>query len=211
MRPRAERPSILFSTIAMLIVLIAGPSALWIRTDGARAFTAEEARRLAIARSPRTPPAVLLEASDRTLFTLAELRGRTVIVDFMYANCATLCVALGSTFARLQEMLDAAQRDDVRLLSIGFDPEHDTPAELAAYGRRHNADARRWTIARVADREDLKPLLSAFGVVALADGYGGFTHNAALHVIDAQGRLVRILDADDVMGVMRLLKAGTAR
>lgn len=211
MSRRADGPSILPSTIALAFVLLTGTTALWIRTDGARAFTADAARRLAVERMPRTLPSVQLEGADRTLMTLDAFRGRTVIVDFMYTSCATLCVTLGSTFARLQALIDTAGRDDVHLLSVSFDLERDTPGALAAYGQRHGAKARRWTIARVADPRGLPRVLSAFGVVALADRYGGFTHNAALHVIDAQGRLVRILDAEDIAGVMSVFGARVVR
>lgn len=211
MRCRSKGRSFLLGSVTMLIVLIAGATVLWIRTDGGRAFTTEGARRLAVARTPRALPSIRLEASDGARFALDALRGRTVIVDFIYTNCPTLCVTLGSSFAQLQAALDTARREDVRLLSIGFDHEHDTPAALTAYAHHHGADPRRWMLARVADRRELQPLLSSFGVVAIADGYGGFTHNAALHVIDPRGRLVRILDADDVAGVMSLLAARTVQ
>ena len=192
-----------------MIVLIAGTAVLWIKTDGARALTTESARRLLVSRTPRTPPAILLETSDRRHSTLEALRGRIVVVDFIYTNCPTLCISLGRTFARLQTIFSNLRRDDVNLVSIGFDAQHDTPDSLAAYAERHHASPRWWTIARVLNPQDMQPLLSAFGVVAIADGYGGFTHNAALHVIDTRGRLVRILDADDVEGVVALLAART--
>ena len=191
--------------LATLIVLMAGTTALWIKTDGARAFTSESARRLAILQEPRALPSIPLEASDRRHLTLEALRGRTIIVDFIYTNCPTLCVSLGTTFARLQAMLRRAGRDDVHLLSIGFDIRRDTPEALAAYAMHHEADPRWWTLARPARPQDLAPFLSTFGVVVLADGYGGFTHNAALHVVGPQGRLVRILDQEDVEGVAALL------
>ena len=41
---------------------------------------------------------------------------------------------------------------------------------------------------------ELAQLLRAYQVVVIADGLGGFEHNAALLVIDAQGRLLRIFD-----------------
>ena len=105
MTRRGTRIRLLPSLVATTLVLIAGTSALWIKTDGARAFTSESARRLAITRYPRTPPPALLEASDRRLFTLEKLHGRIVVVDFVYTNCPTVCVSLGSAFTRLQAAL----------------------------------------------------------------------------------------------------------
>ncbi|MBZ0146746.1 MAG: SCO family protein [Pseudorhodoplanes sp.] len=207
---RHQSRSFLLSVTAPIVVAILGIMVLWIKTDGARALTTETARRLAITRTPRVPVPVMLEASDRNRFTLANLNGHIVIVDFIYTNCPTLCVSLGATFTLLQMKLVEAGRNDVRLVSIGFDTERDTPHALAAYGERHHADPRWWTLARVANPQDLPSLLSSFGIVVIADSYGGFTHNAALHVIDSQGRLVRILDADDVVSAIAFLSAKSA-
>lgn len=205
MTGRKSNQTVLLNVVAALTVASAGASILWIKTDGGRAFTSESARRLMIERAPKMPPPILLESSTGAHFTLGELGGGTVVVDFIYTNCPTVCASLGATFARLQAKLAKANRDDVRLLSIGFDTLHDTPDTLAAYGERHHADERRWILARAANPPELQRFLSSFGVVVIADGYGGFTHNAALHVIDSQGRLVRILDADDIEGVIASL------
>jgi cytochrome oxidase Cu insertion factor (SCO1/SenC/PrrC family) len=47
---------------------------------------------------------------------------------------------------RLQQRLlvNGQPPDDVRLVSITVDPAHDTPAVLAEYARRFQADARLW-------------------------------------------------------------------
>lgn len=204
-RRRTRRRPPLSSVCAAALILAVGTTLLWVRTDGLRAFTSESARRLAIARNPRTPPPALLETSDRQLLTLEKLHGRIVVVDFVYTNCPTVCVSLGSAFARLQTALIESGADDVHLLSIGFDVARDTPDALVAYGRLHLADPKRWTLARVARTGDLQPLLSAFGIVVIADEYGGFTHNAALHVVDRTGRVVRVFDTDDIDGVRKFI------
>jgi cytochrome oxidase Cu insertion factor (SCO1/SenC/PrrC family) len=41
--------------------------------------------------------------------------------------------------------------------------------------------------------------------VVIPDSYGGFSHNAALHVVDPQGRLNRIIDLEDVATLTSLL------
>jgi protein SCO1/2 len=189
------------SLVAATVILVAGAAALWVKTDGARAFTSESARRLAVAGKPRPLPQVQLESSAGRVFTFEGLRGRIIVVDFIYTNCPTVCIGLGAAFSRLQTALRESRRDDIHLLSIGFDFRQDTPESLSAYGRRHLADPERWTLARAARPHDLQSLLSTFGVVVIPDQYGGFTHNAAIHVVDRQGRLVRIFDAEDIDAV----------
>jgi protein SCO1/2 len=101
---------------------------------------------------------------------------------------------MGSTFRQLAERLPA---DNVTLLSISFDTAHDTPEALEEYARWHQADGSHWRLARIDDRAELEAVLDAFSVVVIPDGYGGFQHNAAVHIINRDGRLARVLDYDE--------------
>ena len=49
-------------------------------------------------------------------------------------------------------------------------------------------------MARPIDIGDIKRLLHVCGVVIIPDGLGGYQHNAAIHIVNPSGRLVRILD-----------------
>ncbi len=181
---------------AVLVTLI-GTGVLWWGTDGFNAFTAESARRYAVHTDPPAVPAVLLQDQDGRHFTLQDLHGRLVAVEFIYVNCPTVCVALGQAFQRLRDALPAERLGyDVVLLSISFDPRRDRPQRLADYARRYAADGMAWRVARVADEAELALLLQTFGIVVIPDGFGGFEHNAALHLVDRDGRLVRIDDYD---------------
>jgi protein SCO1/2 len=82
----------------------------------------------------------------------------------------------------------------VGLLSISFDPARDTPAALRDYARRMHADPRIWKFATLADGRDARRLLDEFGIVVIRAPAGEFDHNAAIHVVDARARLVRIVD-----------------
>ena len=51
-----------------------------------------------------------------------------------------------------------------------------------------------WRFVRVPDTAQMEQLLHSFQVVVVPDGRGDYEHNAALLLIDGQGRLVRIFD-----------------
>jgi protein SCO1 len=128
-------------------------------------------------------------------------RGDVLIVDFVFTRCVTVCQSLGTAFQQLQAQLpaDDSARDDtprIRLLSISFDPGHDSTAALRGYALRHRADPSRWAVAVPAGLPETQALLRALGVVVIPDGWGGYAHNASLHVIDASGRLAGIYDLD---------------
>ena len=126
-----------------------------------------------------------------------------MLVDFIYTNCLTLCSVQGAEFARVQRELAAPiAAGRVALLSVSFDPTRDTPAALRAYVRSHRGDGAGWLAARPVSEADLAELRRVFGVVVIPDGMGGFTHNAAILVVDPSGKLVNVLDWDDVRGAV---------
>ncbi len=188
---------VLRTLLASLLILSAGGATLAAATDGFRAFTTETARRLEVREHPRTVPPLPLQAADGRIVRLDSLRGRWLLVDFIYTRCTTFCSVQGGQFARLQDSLSRPIADGrVSLLSISFDPAHDDPAALAAYQQRSKDRGRGWIAARPVHASDLEALKRVFGVTVIPDGLGGYMHNAAIAVVDPRGRLVAIIDWD---------------
>lgn len=187
--------SALRTSIASVALVLAGAALLAGATDGFRAFTSEAARRVAVHERPVMVPPVALETQTGDRINLAELRGKWLLVDFIYTRCQTLCLSLGSEFARMEdELAGPIASGRVRLLSVSFDPSNDSPRELAAYLERNRHRGTGWLAARPTDEAGLAELKRRFGVTVVPDGLGGYTHNAAIHFIDPQGRIVEILD-----------------
>ena len=198
--------------LASCLLLALGGAVLTVATDGFQAFTSETARRLAVLRDPPPVPAVLLETQSGARLNLTDLRGRWVLVDFVYTRCLTWCLALGGEFAQLQDQLAAPLAEDkLVLLSISFDPAHDTPAELAAYQERFRGRGHDWIAARPVSHDGLRQLLRTFGVTVVPDAMGGYVHNAAILVVDPQGRLVRILDTGNPQAVAQTVRRDLER
>ena len=95
----------------------------------------------------------------------------------------------------------------MRLVSLTFDPARDGPAELRAYRARHSPDSSGWELGRPVHAGELQDWLAAFGVVVIPDGLGGYTHNAAVHVVGPDRRLVAILDPQDIDGIVKAVRA----
>jgi protein SCO1/2 len=191
------------TAIACLALLVsAWASAAWLTHDF-QVWTAEGARRLEVALRPVPTPEAAVEGPALPAGGVA-LRGlvadgrHVTIAGFFYTRCETVCLALGGTFQQLQAALqEDSAGGRMRLLSVSIDPQRDGPAELAAYARRMHGDPALWQFARVADEAAMQRLLADFQVVAVKDARGDIEHNAALLVIDAQGRLVRVFDIAD--------------
>lgn len=190
--------AVLRTLLASLVLLAAGIGVLATFTDGFRAFTTETARRINVLEHPSDIPPLLLQTASGGHTSFRELRGRWLLVDFIYTRCMTYCSTQADEIARLQqELSEPIAAGKVTLLSVSFDPVHDDPAALAGYQRSHGGHGTGWIAARPLDHTELSKLMHAFGVVAVPDGMGGFVHNAAFAVVDPDGRLVAILDWDD--------------
>ena len=199
--------SALRTSIASVALVLAGAALLAGATDGFRAFTSEAARRVAVHERPVMVPPVALETQTGDRINLADLRGKWLLVDFIYTRCQTLCLSLGSDFARLEdELAGPIANGRVRLLSVSFDPSNDSPRELAAYLERNRHRGAGWLAARPTNEAGLIELKRRFGVTVVPDGLGGYTHNAGIHLVDPQGRIVEILDFGAQQPVMQSLR-----
>jgi len=194
------------AAFASLAIITIGSGLLWQTTDGLGALTTEGARRLQVSATPKDVPDLVLEDMDRRPVTLGAPGEGITFAEFIYTTCPTICRAAGEEMEKLRNQLVERGLDDrVRLLSISFDPAHDDPEAMTVYGELHEVDGRIWTIAR-PDLDDLTTMLDSFGIEVIPDGYGGYEHNAALHLVDRSGRLSGIFDIDDIDGAVHAVE-----
>ncbi|MEQ1682721.1 MAG: SCO family protein [Burkholderiaceae bacterium] len=186
---------------ASALVLAIGLAFLLAATARGNAFTTETLRRTEVAAAPAPVPdlAVYDAAGKRgTLRQLLANDGRVWIVDFVYTRCQTVCTSLGSVFQQLQQQIrDRGLEGRVGLLSVSFDPAHDTPDSLRTYRDRMRMDPAVWRVVSLGSPPDRRELLDAFGIMVIPAPLGEFEHNAALHLVSGTGMLVSIVDYDD--------------
>lgn len=173
-------------------------------TLGFEVWTFEARRQVRLQAGELRAPAVTLrgiDGAERRLWHDPDAPAAAYLVDFIYTRCTSVCSVLGGEYEQMQRELAAppggAQRqDDVHLVSISFDLDHDDPATLARYAAQRRADPRRWTLGVPATTEDARALLRALGVIVVPDGLGGFVHNGAIHLLDERGRLRGLYELD---------------
>jgi cytochrome oxidase Cu insertion factor (SCO1/SenC/PrrC family) len=64
------------------------------------------------------------------------LKGKTVVINFMFTTCKGVCPAMTANLLKVQEYLGARVGKDISMISISVDPAIDTPAALKAYATR---------------------------------------------------------------------------
>jgi protein SCO1 len=198
-RETAEKADGLLKTFgASLLALLTGLSIIFSTTDRSQAFTTETLRRSEVNRTPRTIPDFSLIDTGGRSSTLRKVLGkdeRVWIIDFVYTRCQTVCSSLGSIYQQLQaDILRQGLQNRVGLLSISFDPANDNALALTAYATRMQMDPAVWRIMTLSSPKDRRRLLDSFGIMVIPAALGEFEHNAALHIVDPIGRLVKIQD-----------------
>jgi protein SCO1/2 len=63
-----------------------------------------------------------------------------------------------------------------------------------------------WKLLSLVEPQDRRRLLDSFGIMVVPAPLGEFEHNAALHLVTADGRLVRILGLEDGTQALALAK-----
>ncbi len=148
---------------------------------------------------------------------LAEWRGTPLLVTFIYTRCPlpTYCPLMDKQFAAIQKQgaADPALKGRFRLLSVSFDPEHDTAAVLDAHAKKVGADPSVWTFAS-ADTATVDRFAAKFGVSITREGTnpGEITHTLGTALIGGDGKLVKIYSGNEwtVAAVMADLRAAAA-
>ena len=128
-------------------------------------------------------------------FSSKRLAGKVWIADMIFTNCPGACLRMASQMKRVQ----TATGDGVRLVSFTVDPDRDQPALMAAYARRYQADAARWTFL-TGPREELDKVSTAFLL-----GKIGLEHSTRFVLVDGQSRLRATYQTDELDAVERLL------
>ena len=187
--------------LASILVLACGLTVLLQATAQGNAFTTETLRRTEVASRPSLVPELSVydaEGNQNTLRQVLADGDKVWIVDFVYTRCQTICTALGTVFQQLQEQIQMRGLDDrVGLLSVSFDPAHDTSDALRIYRDRMRMDPAIWRVVTLSSPLDRRQLLDAFGIIVIPAPLGEFEHNAALHLVSGAGRLFRIVDYDN--------------
>jgi protein SCO1 len=134
---------------------------------------------------------------DGKHISLHQFRGKTLMVTFVYMRCPfpDFCPRMSSNFGEIyKQFASNASLAETQLLSVSFDPEHDTPRVLRNYGFSvaHTHDSalfRRWQFGALK-AADLPQIADFFALTVKPEG-GLITHSLSTAVIGPDGKIVK--------------------
>ncbi len=127
---------------------------------------------------------------------LSQFRGKVVALTFMYTRCPLpdYCFRLNNNFGNVQRRFASEMGKNLVLLSVSFDPEHDTPAVLREYAATWKANPNGWHFL-TGPLPEVKQVCHEFDL-NFWTSMGMITHTLHTVVLDRQGRVVANLEGN---------------
>ena len=152
-------------------------------------------------------PDFSLTNQDGKKFSINDYRGKALAITFIYARCPLpdYCIRMSKNFSDLAIALnkDAELKDKIRLLSISFDPENDTPGKLRSYGigymgNPNPPDFTVWQLAVGSDAE-VRKIGDFFGLDYKIDENNKtqINHNLRTAVISPEGKVTKMFAGNE--------------
>lgn len=134
-------------------------------------------------------PAVVLTDAAGKPFDLARLRGKAVLVSFVYTTCGGTCPATTYTLTRVRRALERAGLwgKRVEFVSITLDPARDRPEVLAEYARIYDADPGTWHFL-TGPADAVARVIAAWDMWVKPGPAGALDHPSRIFLLDPVGR-----------------------
>ncbi len=150
-------------------------------------------------------PDFKLRNQDGRSIHLGQFQGKALLVTFIYTRCPSpdFCPRVTRNFAAVDKNLaaDPALNAKTHLLCVSFDPEHDTPERLRAYGATYmGSDAKsafaHWDFA-VPERPVLLEMAKFFDLGMTTGADTMITHTLSTTLIGPDGKVVRFYPGNE--------------
>jgi protein SCO1/2 len=150
-------------------------------------------------------PDFKLRNQDGRPIHLGQFHGKALVITFIYTRCPSpdFCPRVTRNFASLDKLLasNPALYARTHLLSVSFDPEHDTPARLRAYGATYiGSDAKaafaHWDFA-VPEKPVLAEMAKFFDLGMTENADSMITHTLSTTLIGPDGKVVRFYPGNE--------------
>lgn len=134
--------------------------------------------------APRT---VLMDAAGKP-FDLASLKGKVVLVSFIYTTCTGTCPGTTQAMVRVRKTLDEAHLwgDSVAFVSITLDPRRDTADTLRQYARVFRANDPSWHFL-TGQPEKVAAVIADWDMWVKELPSGALDHPSRVFLLDPRG------------------------
>ncbi len=119
-------------------------------------------------------------------FNRHQLKGKTVLLNFIYTNCPGPCPIQTSQLLALQKQLTPEEYKKLHILSVSVDPATDTPVRLGNYAKAHGVSLDNWTFV-TGPNEMVSNFITSFGADVTISKDNTITHSLYMYLIGKDG------------------------
>jgi protein SCO1/2 len=130
-------------------------------------------------------PIVLLDQHGQKV-SLADLKGKPVLFDFIYTTCPGECLGLTMRMKRIADALGPELGKTARMVSITVDPEHDHPEQLLKYASDQDADLNGWLFL-TGTPSQIDEVMQRFKLVRQREADGSVDHVLEVFLVAPDG------------------------
>lgn len=133
----------------------------------------------------RVADLVLTNQLGRKISLNKDLKGKILVIDFIFTTCPTVCPRLSANMKEIQKAYIKKNPELVQFISISVDPERDSVPVLRAYADRYNADHDRWWFLTGNKDSIFNYAKNELGLLLNnADVPGDFVHSQQMVLLD---------------------------
>lgn len=132
------------------------------------------------------PDVTLIDQHGNTI-NFGGLKGKWLLVDFIYTRCPGPCELMTTKLARAADRLGAALGGNIEIVSITLDPEHDRPEQLLNWARAQNAERKGWLFL-TGSLQEVEQVMAAFKVTRIVEPNGMIDHVTEIFLVGPGGR-----------------------
>jgi protein SCO1/2 len=139
----------------------------------------------------RSAPAFELRTQDDRPLRLKDLRGKVLLVSFIFTTCNGSCPATTARMgaaAREMERAGLLKGERVRLLSITLDPQRDTTAALRRYRQLYDIEGENWSFLTGAPAT-VAGVIKSWGMWVKPAANAQLDHPSRIFLVDKKGRI----------------------
>lgn len=118
--------------------------------------------------------------------TLADHRGKPVLIAMIFTHCAYACPAIVADIKRT--ITAAGDPTELRVALVTMDHKRDLPAVLQAFATEHGLDPARYSLLH-GDADAVVELAAVLGVRYAEVEGGDFSHSNRITLLDREGNI----------------------
>jgi protein SCO1 len=142
-------------------------------------------------------PDITLHDQANQPITLSSLKGKPVLIDFIYTSCPGPCLVLTARMKKIAKDLGPDLGRNITLISVTVDPEHDGPKQLAYYAKEQGASFPGWYFL-TGTPQQIDDVMANFKLKRIREADGSVDHIIDFFMLSPDGHETRVYNPDEI-------------